>query len=187
MDIEAAGKLAAAEARVAVLEAAIRGYLKEYPCPGMHTTFGNIPGRCPEESADPEEWCMSARFNKALAGTEQRGTPAPEPRIALLTKLWDVVSRAIDEFADGPPTMKATADWANRWVREMNVVQIEATAVTGTPAERPTRDEYLHHARSLVGQMVPGLDSGTKAELAIAIERLMVSASKPRQLGEGGA
>ena len=56
------------------LVGAIEFYLREYPCPGgglgIHSVF-NQPGRCPEESDDPNEWCMSAKFRVAL-GIERK-------------------------------------------------------------------------------------------------------------------
>ena len=61
----------AAEGRVARLEAVLRWFVSEFPCPEIHASVSNRPGRCPEVSDDPNEYCASARFQKALAGPEE--------------------------------------------------------------------------------------------------------------------
>jgi len=58
----------AAAHRVAELEAVLRWFVCEFPCPEIHASIDNHPGRCPEDSDDPNEWCASARFQRALAG-----------------------------------------------------------------------------------------------------------------------
>jgi len=63
----------AAEAKVARYEAVLRWFVGEFPCPEIHASINNKPGRCPEDSDDPNEWCASARFQRALAGPG--GTP----------------------------------------------------------------------------------------------------------------
>ena len=55
-------------ARMAELEAVLRWFVGEFPCPEIHATANNYPGRCPEDSDDPNEWCASARFQRALVG-----------------------------------------------------------------------------------------------------------------------
>lgn len=55
------------EAAVALL----RWYFERYPCPEIHAdAVTNRPGRCPEESGDPGEWCFSAKVRKLLESLE---------------------------------------------------------------------------------------------------------------------
>ena len=58
-------------------ETVLRWFVSQFPCPEIHASIDNRPGRCPENSDDPEEWCASARFQRALAATNPPPAPAP--------------------------------------------------------------------------------------------------------------
>lgn len=54
------------------LAAVLRWFVGEFPCPEIHATVDNRPGRCPEASDDPHEYCASARFQQALASLRSK-------------------------------------------------------------------------------------------------------------------
>ena len=48
------------------LRAVAEWFVGEFPCPEVHASVTNRLGRCPEDSDDPNEYCASARFQRAL-------------------------------------------------------------------------------------------------------------------------
>jgi len=55
------------EAQVAAMREVLEFQVREFPCPGIHATMNNKQKPCPEESDDPNEWCISAKAKKVLA------------------------------------------------------------------------------------------------------------------------
>ena len=55
-------------AQAAAMRAVLEFQVQQFPCPGIHANINNRPVSCPEDSNDPEEWCISNRAQKALSG-----------------------------------------------------------------------------------------------------------------------
>lgn len=72
----ASEELDKANAELEELRSVLSWFVAQFPCPQIHASvITNKPGRCPEDSDDPEEWCASAKFQRALGSSKMDPRP----------------------------------------------------------------------------------------------------------------
>jgi hypothetical protein len=104
--------------------------------------------------------------------------PIPDPAArAEMARVWDA---ALAEWGDGPRTMKATADWANRWIHHLRTASerdsIDLSGLRLRLAQSETAVRELREALEAVAPMLSAYFDGERIDLAFdAIpERILV-------------